>query len=270
MKMQDRGLFARLLGLLAVCALATHTEIARAQQDGAAAEDAALEEVIVTAQRREERLQDVPLTVVALSSDQLEKSGVTNIFDLQGVVSGLTYSGIGNSTQPAIRGLSTLVSTNGSAPNIAAIVVRLKQGETPAAASAQAGSAIERKDRRVTLSPIGGGDVTATEQRIAYWLTGVSVLVLVIGLANSATLLLIRGAARRRDFAIRSALGATRGRLLEQAIVEATLLAATAIGVSPITIYRMLARGVIRASTACRHKIIPRSELERFLRETLE
>ncbi len=121
--------------------------------------------------------------------------------------------------------------------NIAAIVVRLKQGETPAAASAQASSAIERNDRRVTLSPIGGGDVTATEQRIAYWLTGVSVLVLVIGLANSATLLLIRGAARRRDFAIRSALGATRGRLIEQATVEATLLAATAVGVALLLAY---------------------------------
>jgi putative ABC transport system permease protein len=121
--------------------------------------------------------------------------------------------------------------------NIAAIVVRLAPGETPAAASAQASSAIERKDRRVTLSPIGGGDVTATEQRIAYWLTGVSVLVLVIGLANSATLLLIRGAARRRDFAIRSALGATRGRLLAQAIVEATLLAATAVGVALLLAY---------------------------------
>jgi iron complex outermembrane recepter protein len=73
-----------------------------------------LEEVVVTAQRREERLQDVPLTVVALSSGQLDKAGVTNIFDLQSVVSGLTYSGVGNSTQPAIRGLSTMVSTNGS------------------------------------------------------------------------------------------------------------------------------------------------------------
>lgn len=73
-----------------------------------------LEEVVVTAQRREQGLQDVPITVAALSSNQLEKSGVTNIFDLQNVVSGLTFGGVGNLTQPAIRGLSTGVSTNGS------------------------------------------------------------------------------------------------------------------------------------------------------------
>ena len=88
--------------------------------------------------------------------------------------------------------------------NIAAVVVRVARTETPASAAAQAGAVMEKRAGRVTLSPIGGGDVTATEQRIAYWLTGVSVLVLIIGLANSATLLLVRGAGRRRDLAIRS------------------------------------------------------------------
>jgi iron complex outermembrane recepter protein len=116
MKMQNpnSSILARLLGLFAVCSSATHTGTACAQANDAAVESVALDEVVVTAQRREERLKDVPLTVVAMSEDQLEKAGVTNIFDLQNVVSGLTYSGVGNSTQPAIRGLSTMVSTNGS------------------------------------------------------------------------------------------------------------------------------------------------------------
>lgn len=73
-----------------------------------------IEEVVVTAQRREQRLQDVPLTITAMSGDQLDKAGITNIFDLQNVVSGLTFGGVGNLSQPAIRGLSTGVSTNGS------------------------------------------------------------------------------------------------------------------------------------------------------------
>ncbi|BFM07533.1 TonB-dependent receptor [Halioxenophilus aromaticivorans] len=73
-----------------------------------------LEEVVVTAQRKTQNLLDVPLTLTAVSQSQLENAGVTNIFDLTAVVSGLTFGGVGNLTQPAIRGLSTGVSTNGS------------------------------------------------------------------------------------------------------------------------------------------------------------
>jgi predicted permease len=112
--------------------------------------------------------------------------------------------------------------------NIAAIVVRVTNGQSPAATSAQASAAAE-DGRRVTLTPIRGASVAPADQRIAYWLTGVSVLVLVIGLANAATLLLVRGAGRRRDLAIRAALGATRSRLRSQLTIEAALLAATAV-----------------------------------------
>jgi excisionase family DNA binding protein len=45
--------------------------------------------------------------------------------------------------------------------------------------------------------------------------------------------------------------------------------AAQVLGVSYITIHRLLRRGQIRASSALRTKVIPRAELERFLRETL-
>ena len=97
--------------------LAGGVQVGQAQADGSERQ-AAIEEVLVTAQRREQRLQDVPLTLTTLSDEQLSKAGVTNIFDLQNVVSGLTFGGVGNLTQPAIRGLSTGVSTNGSeSPN---------------------------------------------------------------------------------------------------------------------------------------------------------
>lgn len=41
-------------------------------------------------------------------------------------------------------------------------------------------------------------------------------------------------------------------------------------GVSYITMYRLIQRGLIRASGALRHKVIPKSELDRFLRDTVE
>jgi predicted permease len=109
--------------------------------------------------------------------------------------------------------------------NVTSIVVRLKPGESAASAAAQASSLLER---RVSLSPLSGGEVAQTEKRIAYALAGVSFLVLLIGLANTATLLLVRAARRRRDAAIRSALGASRARLFAQAILEAAMLAIAA------------------------------------------
>ena len=85
--------------------------------------------------------------------------------------------------------------------NVASVLVRVPREATPASIAAQAGVV---SDRRVTLLPIRGTGIGATERRITYWLSAVSLLVLTIGLANTGTLLLVRGAARRRDLAIRA------------------------------------------------------------------
>jgi len=41
------------------------------------------------------------------------------------------------------------------------------------------------------------------------------------------------------------------------------------LGVSYITVYRLLKRGKLRASDALRNKVIPRTEIERFLRDSI-
>ena len=51
-----------------------------------------LQEIIVTAQKRSESLNDVPLSITAASGDQLADQGITDVADLVKVVPGFTYT----------------------------------------------------------------------------------------------------------------------------------------------------------------------------------
>jgi len=113
--------------------------------------------------------------------------------------------------------------------NFTAVLVRLADGQDPPAAATQAGAAI---DRQVVLQPVTGTAIASTEKRIAWWLAAVSIVVLAIGLANAATLLIVRGARMRHDTAIRAALGASRARLAQQGVLEAVVLAIVATAAS--------------------------------------
>jgi iron complex outermembrane receptor protein len=76
-------------------------------------------EIIVTAQRRAERLQDVPLSITSQTAEQLTAQGVANIRDLSVAVPGVRMASIGPNTQPAIRGVSSQQSDPGNDANVA-------------------------------------------------------------------------------------------------------------------------------------------------------
>jgi iron complex outermembrane recepter protein len=98
-----RGILLASTSILAV--LQVGPVRAQAQQPGVAQDD--LEQVVVTAQRTAERLQDVPMSVIAISQAKLTEQNITNVNDLEIVAPGLSiFDTTGNrgGTTYAIRG----------------------------------------------------------------------------------------------------------------------------------------------------------------------
>lgn len=71
-----------------------------------------LEEIVVTAQRRSESWQDVPISVDVSSGEELERAGIARLEDLSLVAPAVQVSRIGVYNQPAIRGITTNLAGN--------------------------------------------------------------------------------------------------------------------------------------------------------------
>ncbi|WP_263357111.1 ABC transporter permease [Acidicapsa ligni] len=80
-----------------------------------------------------------------------------------------------------------------------------------------------RKDFHLSIRSLRDRQ-TEDVQLVAWVLLGSVLAVLLIACANVASLMMARGAARERELAVRSALGASRGRLIRQTLTEAFLL----------------------------------------------
>src|SRR5687767_4171137 len=97
--------------LIAAAALPAAPAVWAQNNAGAADEESAnaVPEIIVTAQKREQNLQDVPIVVTAVSGELLQDTGVKDIKDLTILTPGLTVTSTTNETVTTarIRGIGT-------------------------------------------------------------------------------------------------------------------------------------------------------------------
>jgi iron complex outermembrane receptor protein len=111
MKVNQRKLLTCAVGSV----LGISANAALAQEGGRSA--SVLEEIIVTAQKRSEGLQDVPVAVSAYTSETRDLIGITTIGDLTDFTPGLSYAT--TLDRMSLRGVGRLTNNYGSDPGIA-------------------------------------------------------------------------------------------------------------------------------------------------------
>lgn len=109
-QMSKPGLLKQIISVLVACGFGSASDPACAQAkapEPSAVGESRLEEVVVTAQKRQERLQDVPIAISAIPTAQIEQRRIDNLLDLSALAPNLSISRYPNSnvvSQVAIRG----------------------------------------------------------------------------------------------------------------------------------------------------------------------
>lgn len=114
MSLTQNGLRTLLVASASVAALIA---LPAAAQSSAASEPFTIQELVITAEKREQALQDVPVAVSAFTSEQRDTKGITNIQDFVNFTPGMNYSG---TDRVSLRGAGRNTFYIGNDPGVAA------------------------------------------------------------------------------------------------------------------------------------------------------
>ncbi|WP_333605382.1 TonB-dependent receptor [Novosphingobium sp.] len=151
-----KGLHTRRLILCGVSVLATvgfaQAPRARSVEAAQSGDNAGIGDIVVTAQKRSERISDVPLSITAVSGDQMAKQGISTTADLVKVTPGLTYTESPSGLPIySIRGIGFYEDTTAVAP---AVSIYTDQVPLPFAVMA-AGASLDLERVEVLKGPQG-------------------------------------------------------------------------------------------------------------------
>jgi iron complex outermembrane recepter protein len=107
------------LAWILLVAVAAGAQAAEVSGDADAQSGGALQEVVVTANKRSENIQNVPIAIQAFSASDLAGRGIQSTADIASVVPGLTMQGSMNGLQPHLRGVGTTAISAGEENSIA-------------------------------------------------------------------------------------------------------------------------------------------------------
>ena len=105
--------------------------VAMAQEGSASRGSRLLEEVMVTAQKREEDSQDIPIMISAFGADKLDAFGIEATADLQKITPGLTFTYAYGYTVIYLRGVGTDAFLPNADPSIATYIDGINIGQYP-------------------------------------------------------------------------------------------------------------------------------------------
>lgn len=106
------------MGVLAPVLMAVSTPALAADEEQSQARSSALEEVIVSARRVQENLQDVPVTVNAVTSEDLQRLNIRELEDIESIVAGLTLDSDVIAPNASLRGVRFDAFASGNNPTV--------------------------------------------------------------------------------------------------------------------------------------------------------